>query len=213
MSPGEFVPVAEESGLINRVDFVVMQTAIDAVRGINALLDTGIGLSANVSPRIFSSQNQQMQRWMDTVKAAGREFRLHGGNHRAAAVRRSRRGAQGAQRAGRQRHRHLDRRFRHRQRLVDTPDAVPVGIIKIDRSFTRAIGVGRAEEALIETILVMAERLDLRVVAEGVETREQYDYLRARRCEFVQGYFLGRPVSAAEFLEMARDAGTPRGSD
>jgi EAL domain-containing protein (putative c-di-GMP-specific phosphodiesterase class I) len=89
----------------------------------------------------------------------------------------------------------------------------PVGIIKIDRSFTRAIGVGRAEEALIETILVMAERLDLRVVAEGVETREQYDYLRARRCEFVQGYFLGRPVSAAEFLEMARDAGTPRGSD
>ncbi len=86
-----------------------------------------------------------------------------------------------------------------------------MGIIKIDRSFTRAIGLGRAEEALIETILVMAKRLDLRVVAEGVETREQYDYLSARGCDFVQGHFLGRPVDAAQFLEMARAAGTPRG--
>jgi len=212
VSPGEFVPVAEESGLINRVDFVVMQAAIDAVRAINDRLGTGIGLSANVSPRIFSSQNQQLQRWMETVKAAGREIELT---------------VEITERLlfddPAEAHKALDELaasgigisiddFGTGNASLIHLTRFPVGIIKIDRSFTRAIGLGRAEEALIDTILVMAERLDLRVVAEGVETEEQYDYLRSRNCDCVQGYFLGRPVSAAEFLEMARHAGTPRGS-
>jgi diguanylate cyclase (GGDEF)-like protein len=210
VSPGEFVPVAEESGLINRVDFVVMQTAIDAVRGINARLGTGIGLSANVSPRIFASQNQQLQRWMETVKAAGRELRLTveiterllfddpAEAHKAL----NDLAASGIGIS-------IDDFGTGNASLIHLT-RFPVGIIKIDRSFTRAIGRGRVEEALIETILVMAKRLDLRVVAEGVETREQYEYLRERNCDFVQGYFLGRPVSAVEFLEMARETGTPR---
>lgn len=207
VSPGEFVPVAEESGLINRVDFVVMQTAIDAVRDINERLGTGIGLSVNVSPRIFSSQNQQMQRWMDTVKAAGRDLRLSveiterllfadpAEAHKAL----NELAASGIGIS-------IDDFGTGNASLIHLT-RFPVGIIKIDRSFTRAIGFGRAEEALIETILVMAGRLDLRVVAEGVETAEQYEYLRARNCDFVQGYFVGRPVNAAGFLELARDAG------
>lgn len=207
VSPGEFVPVAEESGLINRVDFVVMQTAIDAVREVNERLGTGIGLSVNVSPRIFSSQNQQMQRWMDTVKAAGRDLRLSveiterllfadpAEAHKAL----NELAASGIGIS-------IDDFGTGNASLIHLT-RFPVGIIKIDRSFTRAIGFGRAEEALIETILVMAGRLDLRVVAEGVETAEQYEYLRARNCDFVQGYFVGRPVNAAEFLELARDAG------
>jgi diguanylate cyclase (GGDEF)-like protein len=211
VSPGEFVPVAEESGLINRVDFVVMQTAIDAVRAINEQLGTGIGLSANVSPRIFAAQNQQIQRWMDTVKAAARELRLTveiterllfddaAEAHKAL----NELAASGIGIS-------IDDFGTGNASLIHLT-RFPVGIIKIDRSFTRAIGLGRAEEALIETILVMAKRLDLRVVAEGVETREQYDYLSARGCDFVQGHFLGRPVDAAQFLEMARAAGTPRG--
>jgi len=70
--------------------------------------------------------------------------------------------------------------------------------LKIDRSFVGKIGVAKTEEALIETILLMASRLQLSVVAEGVETQQQLDFLRAAHCDLVQGFLLGRPMEAAQ---------------
>ena len=75
----------------------------------------------------------------------------------------------------------------------------PVSKLKIDRSFVSCIGVNPTSETLIETILAMAEKLDIQVVAEGVETEEQLTYLRKRNCHYVQGYLLGRPCDVAEF--------------
>jgi diguanylate cyclase (GGDEF)-like protein len=78
----------------------------------------------------------------------------------------------------------------------------PVGAVKIDRSFVEELAVSPSTAALASTIIVMAHSLEKRVIAEGVETIEQLDYLRERGCDFVQGYFMARPMSAADMTEM-----------
>jgi len=75
----------------------------------------------------------------------------------------------------------------------------PVDIIKIDRSFIKEIGLDESAEALIETILAMANRLDIKVVAEGIETNEQLEYLKLHNCDFAQGYLLGKPMNETDF--------------
>ena len=78
----------------------------------------------------------------------------------------------------------------------------PVGAVKIDRSFVDELTMNPSAAALASTIIVMAHSLDKRVIAEGVETNDQLDYLRERGCDFAQGYFMARPMSAADMTEM-----------
>ena len=75
----------------------------------------------------------------------------------------------------------------------------PVDGLKIDRSFVAKIGELKTEEALIETMLLMAKKLQIRAVAEGVETREQLAFLRNLNCDFAQGYYIARPMPKDQF--------------
>lgn len=80
----------------------------------------------------------------------------------------------------------------------------PVDRLKIDRSFVSDITTDSDDAAITEAIIAMAHSLKLKVLAEGVETQEQLDFLTARKCEEVQGYFFARPMPAEEagaFLE------------
>jgi diguanylate cyclase (GGDEF)-like protein/PAS domain S-box-containing protein len=74
----------------------------------------------------------------------------------------------------------------------------PLDTLKIDRSFTKAIGQGGDSMEIVRTILPMANSLRLNVVAEGVETAEQLAMLRKLRCEYAQGYYFSQPVTADE---------------
>jgi EAL domain-containing protein (putative c-di-GMP-specific phosphodiesterase class I) len=76
----------------------------------------------------------------------------------------------------------------------------PFDRIKIDQSFVLAQEHDATTRAIIESILAMARRLRLEVTAEGVETQRQLDLLIRQRCPEVQGYFLGRPMPAADAL-------------
>jgi diguanylate cyclase (GGDEF)-like protein len=78
----------------------------------------------------------------------------------------------------------------------------PVHTVKIDRSFVDAVPTNAASAKLAETIIEMAHALGKQVVAEGVETVEQLDFLRERRCDVVQGYYLARPLTVADMSEM-----------
>lgn len=73
----------------------------------------------------------------------------------------------------------------------------PIDTLKIDRSFIRDITEDSDDEALSAAIVAMAQRLNLRVVAEGVETEAQLELLRKFNCELVQGYLFSRPLTAA----------------
>jgi len=78
-------------------------------------------------------------------------------------------------------------------------DKLPLDELKIDRSFLAAIKNPDDPVVLVDVIIAMAHSLGLRVVAEGVETREQLEYLTRRRCDEMQGYLVSKPVSADEF--------------
>jgi diguanylate cyclase (GGDEF)-like protein len=74
----------------------------------------------------------------------------------------------------------------------------PVDVIKIDKSFVDRLEVDDAKAtAVVDAVLQMAKRLNMQTVAEGVETKEQARYLRARACTIGQGYFFSRPIAAS----------------
>jgi EAL domain-containing protein (putative c-di-GMP-specific phosphodiesterase class I) len=76
---------------------------------------------------------------------------------------------------------------------------LPIQEIKIDKSFVRDLTRHVGRRAVTDATLHLGRALDLLVVAEGVETEEEFDYLRAAGCGAVQGYYLARPLPASEF--------------
>jgi diguanylate cyclase (GGDEF)-like protein/PAS domain S-box-containing protein len=77
---------------------------------------------------------------------------------------------------------------------------LPVSKIKIDRAFIAGIGRIEQDEALVGLIVTLGQKLNKRVLAEGVETERQLEFLREVGCEEVQGYFIGRPAPAEEIV-------------
>jgi EAL domain-containing protein (putative c-di-GMP-specific phosphodiesterase class I) len=86
----------------------------------------------------------------------------------------------------------------------------PFSSLKIDQSFVRNIAQDSNNAALTTAIIDMARTLRLRVIAEGVETQDQLDFLRDRHCDEVQGYLLSRPLTAPAFQQLLVRAGERR---
>ena len=78
-----------------------------------------------------------------------------------------------------------------------------IDTLKIDRSFIEDIGSDYNAKILAAAIIAMGHSLEKRVVAEGVETREQLEFLAGRRCDLVQGYLFGKPMTAEQFRKFA----------
>ena len=78
---------------------------------------------------------------------------------------------------------------------------LPLDVIKIDRSFVSGIGQSEADEAIVDTTLVLAKRLNMYCIAEGVETVEQLQYLTRKKCQYIQGYLYSKPIPAQEVTE------------
>jgi diguanylate cyclase (GGDEF)-like protein/PAS domain S-box-containing protein len=76
---------------------------------------------------------------------------------------------------------------------------LPLDQLKIDQGFVRDITTDPNDAAIVQTIIAMTEALGLNVIAEGVETRAQQEFLEQRGCHAYQGYFFGRPVTLAQF--------------
>ncbi|EJM18304.1 EAL domain-containing protein [Pseudomonas sp. GM21] len=75
-----------------------------------------------------------------------------------------------------------------------------VDFLKIDKSFVAMIGIDALSRHILDSIIELSAKLDLGIVAEGVETQEQSDYLSAHGVNFLQGYLYGRPMPGAEFI-------------
>jgi EAL domain-containing protein (putative c-di-GMP-specific phosphodiesterase class I) len=84
---------------------------------------------------------------------------------------------------------------------------MPVDRLKIDQSFVRDIPHNADDCAIVRAILAMAVNLDIDVIAEGVETEEQLEFLRAEGCQEIQGFLLSQPVSPDSFMSRFLDAG------
>jgi diguanylate cyclase (GGDEF)-like protein len=80
----------------------------------------------------------------------------------------------------------------------------PLDALKIDQSFVRQISVAGEDTAIVTAVIGMAQGLKLRVIAEGVETREELEFLQAHHCDAAQGYYFSRPVVPEQFAKLLK---------
>lgn len=80
----------------------------------------------------------------------------------------------------------------------------PIDALKIDRNFVEDLPDRVEDAAIVRSVIELAQGLNLRVVAEGVETKQQLDFLKAQKCREVQGFYFGFPVPPHEFQKMLR---------
>ena len=85
----------------------------------------------------------------------------------------------------------------------------PLDFLKIDKCFVDTIGTEALTAGLVDSIIDMARRLDLRIIAEGVERRDQADYLKDRGVNFAQGWYYSRSMPAPAFIQFIRDYNKP----
>ncbi|MHA4871022.1 EAL domain-containing response regulator [Duganella sp. PWIR1] len=84
----------------------------------------------------------------------------------------------------------------------------PIDVLKIDKSFVDDVTTNSADAAIALSVISLAHNLNMRVIAEGVETREQVQFLAERGCDEMQGYYFSRPVNAESFTALLRERRT-----
>lgn len=202
IAPDEFIPVAEETGLIVPIGKWVLQTACRQAAAWQAIGLQSLRVAVNVSVRQFLQDDI-----VDVVSAAlsesGIEPRqlelelteslLMDGNERViSAMQALKRMGVGLA---------IDD-FGTGYSSLGYLRRFPISSIKIDRSFVQGINSDEDAAALVRSIISMAREMRLSVIAEGVETREQLSYLAYHGCHEIQGYFLGKPTSGEECVDV-----------
>ncbi|WP_219136693.1 bifunctional diguanylate cyclase/phosphodiesterase [Janthinobacterium sp. UMAB-60] len=196
IAPGIFIPIAEESGLIVRLGHWALREACRAAR-VLAQAGRPVALSVNVSPAQFRQPD-----FSSRVRAALAEH----GTPAAALILELTEGLLIDQRdASLARMRELAALgirfsiddFGTGYSSLSYLTSMPLYELKIDKRF---IDDTPRDTAIVQAILAMARHLGLRVVAEGVETQEQADFLVAHDCDGLQGYLYARPMPLADFL-------------
>jgi EAL domain-containing protein (putative c-di-GMP-specific phosphodiesterase class I) len=79
---------------------------------------------------------------------------------------------------------------------------LPIQYLKIDKSFVAGLGVSADDEAIASNVLRLARGLGIKVIAEGVETQSQFEWLHSNGCNFFQGWYFGRPSESIELLKV-----------
>ena len=79
---------------------------------------------------------------------------------------------------------------------------LPLDILKIDRSLIREVGQNARGTIILSSVISMARKLHLAVVAEGVENGEQFDFIANEACDLAQGFYFWRPMPAREFATL-----------
>jgi diguanylate cyclase (GGDEF)-like protein/PAS domain S-box-containing protein len=191
--PDEFIPYAEDSGLIVPIGNWVLERACEVLATWRESRPDEC-LSVNVSARQFHQQD-----FVDTVAAALARHGVDGsrlcleltetavlGDTEFAACSMERLNAMGVIIS-------LDD-FGTGYSSLSNLRRLPIGEVKIDRTFVQEVTRNEQDAAIVRAIISMCRNLGMRVVAEGVETEAQKDFLQQCRCDMLQGFLLGRPA-------------------
>ncbi|QXL83697.1 EAL domain-containing protein [Comamonas sp. NLF-1-9] len=202
LSPAEFIPAAEESGLIVALGDWVFREATRQLAEWRHLVAPAFALSVNVSPRQLHASEHAVQDWLDWLQQLAlpsdsltveiTEGVLLDGDQATGAKMLALQGA-GLKVA-------LDD-FGTGYSSLSYLKRFAIDYLKIDRSFVSKLPESQEDRVLCSAIIAMAHQLGIAVVAEGVETREQHIFLRGQGCDYGQGYWYGRPMNARSLGE------------
>ena len=78
----------------------------------------------------------------------------------------------------------------------------PIDTLKIDKSFIDAVHLNKNDAAIVLAIISLSKSLGMNVIAEGVENKEQLDFLKANQCDQMQGYYFSKPLKKEEFEQL-----------
>ncbi len=204
ISPGRFIPVAEESGLIGPLsDAILREACWKAAAWARSGQPTKVAV--NVSALQFRSERfaENVLRVVQHAGLAPQLLELEITESMALEdIDRALRVVQPLREAG---VRLAIDDFGCGHSSLAALSKLPFDVIKIDQQFIRALERGDVQAgAIIEMILALARTLDLEVVAEGVERREEVEFMAQRGCHWAQGFLYGAAVTAGEFTELLR---------
>jgi diguanylate cyclase (GGDEF)-like protein/PAS domain S-box-containing protein len=193
--PGDFIPAAEESGLIAPLGEWVIE---EACRQNKAWQDEGllrIPVSVNLSLRQFTEKNltSKISGILEKTGLHPRYLELEITESMTMDVERASQDLRELTEMGL--HISIDD-FGTGYSSFHYLKTLPIGRLKIDRSFVRDIKQDPSDAAIVAAIISMAHKLQMQVVAEGVETKDQVHFLRSHRCDEMQGYFGSPPLSS-----------------
>lgn len=202
ISPLEFIPLAEETGLINEIGLFVLRTACLQNKKWQDGGFSPLRVAVNVSPKEFQQKNfiQNIEnvlletglkpQWLELEMTES--LAMQNINSAVEIIQKLR--DMGLRVA-------LDD-FGTGYSSLNYLKRLPIDMLKIDRSFVNNMSVNSAEEKIARAVIALANSMDLEVLAEGVETKEQISLLKEYGCHLVQGYYYSKPVPAQKFEEL-----------
>jgi diguanylate cyclase (GGDEF)-like protein/PAS domain S-box-containing protein len=204
VSPAEFIPLAEETGLILDLGRWVLRTACAQVRSWQEQGFADLRLAVNLSGRQFE-QDDLVRSIAQVIEEATFDPSDLDLELTESSIMRSPEQAVPKLQA-------LDRLgirlsiddFGTGYSSLGHLKRFPIRTLKIDQSFIQDITTDPNDAAIAQAIIALADSLQLKVIAEGVETRDQLDLLRRYHCDEMQGYLFARPLPPAELLELLR---------
>jgi diguanylate cyclase (GGDEF)-like protein/PAS domain S-box-containing protein len=200
VSPAEFIPLAETSGTIIDIGNWVFQQAAEKVKQWQQKFDEHFQISVNRSPIQFQTNLAQDDIvWRETLQKLSLEKGI------CIEI------TEGLLLNDNEQVRTILKQFHKAGVSISLDDfgtgyaalsyltKFDIDYLKIDREFVRNLETSSENQVLCEAIIVMAHKLGLKVIAEGVETQQQLTILHAAACDYVQGYFISKPINADEF--------------
>jgi diguanylate cyclase (GGDEF)-like protein len=205
VQPGEFIPFLEESGLIVKVGKWVMEEAIRHIKESPVCKDSRMLISFNVSLKQFE-QPGFVQELIETVKASGVDpKRLQIEVTEGLLMKNTR---ETIEKLARIRDAGLDISiddFGTGYSSLQYLKYLPASTLKIDYSFVKGLPDEKKDVEIVKTILLLAQGLGKKTVAEGVETREQLVFLAGLGVDEVQGFYFARPMPKGECIKWIED--------
>ena len=199
ISPGLFVPLFEENGFVQRRDRYVWQEAACQMRRWKERYGVIVPVSVNVS-RVDIFDPEMVDFVLGLVTENGippSDYLLE--ITESAYTDNSQQIVQVVNRLRAEGFRIEMDDFGSGYSSLNMLTSLPIDVLKLDMAFIRGIAAGNKELRMVELILEIADFLKVPVIAEGVETQEQYELLKAAGCDIIQGYYFSKPLFPDEF--------------